>query len=125
MPIGDICVRDVVTATRDTTIHEAAQLMRMNHVGDLLVVEGSNGSRAPVGIITDRDIVVAVVALQLDASIQQMRRAGIRRIPVVNRLGTLVGIVSVDDLVQLLAEEMAELSKLISREQKREAHARR
>ena len=65
MPIGEICVRDVVTATRDTTIFEASQLMRVNHVGDLLVVEGSNGSRAPVGIITDRDIVVAVVALKL------------------------------------------------------------
>ncbi len=149
MPIGDICVRDVVTATRETTIVEAAQLMRVNHVGDLLVVEGSNGSRAPVGIITDRDIVVAVVALRLDASvlsvgdvmgtqletvgehegvfetIQQMRKAGIRRIPVVNRQGGLVGIVSVDDLVQLLAEEMTELSKLISREQRKEAHARR
>jgi CBS domain-containing protein len=149
MPIGDICVRDVVTATRETTIFEAAQLMRMNHVGDLLVVEGSNGSRAPVGIITDRDIVVAIVALKLDPSvlsvgdvmgaqletvgeqegifetIQLMRKAGVRRIPVVNRQGGLVGIVSVDDLVQLLAEEMTELSKLIAREQRKEAHARR
>lgn len=149
MPIGDICVRDVVTATRETTIFEAAQLMRTNHVGDLLVVEGSNGSRAPVGIITDRDIVVAIVALRLDPSvlsvgdvmggrlqtveeqegvfetIQLMRRAGVRRMPVVNRQGGLVGIVSVDDLVQLLAEEMTELAKLIAREQKKEAHARR
>jgi CBS domain-containing protein len=149
MPIGEICVRDVVTATRETTIFEAAQLMRVNHVGDLLVVEGSNGSRAPVGIITDRDIVVAVVALKLDASvisvgdvmgarletvgeeqgvfetIQHMRRSGIRRMPVVNRQGGLVGIVSVDDLVQLLAEEMTDLSKLISRERKKEAHVRR
>ena len=40
MPIGDICARDVVTTTRDTTFEEAAQLMRTNHVGDLLVVEG-------------------------------------------------------------------------------------
>ena len=58
-------------------------------------------------------------------TIQHMRRSGVRRMPVVNRQGGLVGIVSVDDLVQLLAEEMMDLSKLISREQKKEAHARR
>ena len=118
MPIGDVCVRDVVTATRETSIQEAAQLMRMNHVGDLLIVEGVNGSRVPVGIVTDRDIVVAIVALQLNPAslavgdimgpeletahedqsiletIQQMRLAGVRRIPVVSTHGSLVGIVS-------------------------------
>ncbi|HKW99192.1 MAG TPA: CBS domain-containing protein [Bryobacteraceae bacterium] len=149
MPIGDICVRDVVTATRETTIEEAAQLMRLNHVGDLLVIEGMNGTRTPVGIITDRDIVVSVVALQLDPAalsvgdvmvpdlemasenqgvfetIQQMRSAGVRRIPVVSRQQSLIGIVSIDDLLQLLAEELGEMAKLISREQRKEAHARR
>jgi CBS domain-containing protein len=148
MPIGDICVREVVTATRDTTIQQAAQLMRENHVGDLLVVE-TNGKRRPIGIVTDRDIVVAVVAPNLDPAalslgeimgpeletapedqgvfetIHQMRTAGVRRIPVVTEDGSLAGIVSIDDLVQLLAEEMTELAKLISREQRREMHARR
>jgi CBS domain-containing protein len=149
MPVGDICVREVVTATRDTTIQEAALLMRENHVGDLLVLDLVKGSRKPVGIITDRDIVVAIVALGLDPAvltagdmmgaeletvledqgvfetIYQMRRAGIRRIPVVNKQGYLVGIISIDDLIQLLAEEMSELAKLISREQRKEAYARR
>jgi CBS domain-containing protein len=149
MPVGDICVREVVTATRDTTIQEAALLMRENHVGDLLVLDLVKGSRKPVGIITDRDIVVAIVALGLDPAvltagdmmgaeletvledqgvfetIYQMRRAGIRRIPVVNKQGYLVGIISIDDLIQLLAEEMSELAKLISHEQRKEAYARR
>jgi CBS domain-containing protein len=149
MPIGDICIREVVTATRDTTVQEAAQLMRENHVGDLVVMQGSNGNRAPVGIVTDRDIVVAVVAPDLDPAvltledimspeletaledqgvfetINQMRAAGVRRLPVVTKAGALVGILSIDDLIQLLAEEMTELAKLISREQRREAHARR
>lgn len=149
MPVGDICVRDVVTATRDTTIKEAALLMRENHVGDLLVLDRVKGNRTPVGIVTDRDIVVAIVALGLDPAvltagdimgpeletvledqgvfetIYQMRRAGVRRIPVVNKQGYLVGIISIDDLIQLLAEEMRELAKLISREQRKEAHARR
>jgi CBS domain-containing protein len=149
MPVGDICVREVVTATRDTTIQEAALLMRENHVGDLLVLDRVKGNRTPVGIVTDRDIVVAIVALGLDSAvltvgdimgpeletvledqgvfetIYQMRRAGVRRIPVVNKQGYLVGIISIDDLIQLLAEEMSELAKLISREQRKEAYARR
>lgn len=149
MPIGDICVRDVVTATTDTTAQQAAKLMRENHVGDLLVVDRINGKTVPVGIVTDRDIVVAIVALELDPAvicvgdimgpkletaqedegifetIQLMRAAGVRRIPVVDSQGVLVGIVSTDDLIQLLAEEMMDLAKLISREQRREVGARR
>lgn len=149
MPIGDICVREVVTATRETTIQQAAQLMRENHVGDLLVVEQQGEVRTPVGIVTDRDIVVAVVALGLDPTVlsvgdimgpdletvqedegifetlNQMRDAGVRRIPVVSEQNALVGIVSTDDIVQLLADEMTEVAKLISREQRREMATRR
>jgi CBS domain-containing protein len=148
MPIGDICVRSVVTTTPDKTIEEAAQLMRVNHVGDLLVIDRGSGRRSLHGILTDRDIVVAVVALKLDPkaitvgdvmssgletvtedrgileTIEHMRSAGIRRMPVVSRQGALIGIVSVDDLIHLLAEEMGDLAKLISRERQKEAHAR-
>jgi CBS domain-containing protein len=150
MPIGDVCVRDVVIAEKKTTIQEAAQLMRQHHVGNLVVVEkGSGKRRIPVGIVTDRDIVVSVVATALDAAVftlgdlvvqdlvtarddqgvfecmQQMRMKGIRRMPVVDREGELVGIVSVDDFIQLLSEEMGELAKLIAREQVREAQSKR
>jgi len=149
MPIGDICVREVVTAKRETTIQQAAQLMRENHVGDLLVVEQPNGVRTPVGIVTDRDIVVAVVAQGLDPAVlsvgdimgpkletveegegifetlNQMRDAGVRRIPVVTDQNALVGIISTDDIVQLLADEMTEVAKLISREQRREMATRK
>jgi CBS domain-containing protein len=149
MPIGDICVREVVTATRETTVQQAAQLMRENHVGDLLVVEHVNGVRQPVGIVTDRDIAVAVVAPGLDPAVlsvgdimgpelktvdedegifetlHQMRDAGVRRIPVVTNQKALAGIVSTDDIVQLLADELTEVAKLISREQRREMVTRR
>jgi CBS domain-containing protein len=114
-----------------------------------VVEKGSGTRRIPVGIVTDRDIVVSVVATTLDAAvftlgdlvvqdlvtaredegvfecIQHMRMNGIRRMPVVDREGGLVGIVSVDDFVQLLSEEMHELARLISREQVREAHTKR
>lgn len=142
MPICDVCVRDVVVATKDTTVLDAALLMRRHHVGDLVVVEErADGRKVPVRIVTDRDIVVSVVAPRLNAAvytvgdlairelvtvtedqgvfeaIQQMRMTGVRRMPVVDRAGGLVGIISVDDLVQLLSQEMSELAKLISREQ--------
>jgi CBS domain-containing protein len=148
MPIGEICTRDTVVCDRNTTVTEAAQLMRKHHVGDLVVIEESEGKRIPVGIVTDRDIVVSVVSMKLDPNVfsvgdlvftdvvtiredqgifetmQQMRKHGVRRIPVVDRRGGLAGIISIDDLIQLLAEEMNELAKLISREQAREAQVR-
>ena len=147
MPIADICVRDVVAANAAMTVDEAARLMRYEHVGNVVVLEG-NGSTRPMGIVTDRDIVVSVVATGLDAKvfclgdlltrdivcvhedqgifecIQIMRQQGVRRMPVVDRDGALVGIVSVDDVIQLLGEEMRALSQLISKEQKHEAETR-
>jgi CBS domain-containing protein len=149
MPIGDVCVRDVVVAGRGTTAREAAKLMSENHVGNVVVVEDIGGRRVPVGIITDRDIVRNVVAEALDASLftlgdlmardlvtvredqgvfecmQQMRINGIRRMPVVELKGGLIGIISLDDLIQLLAEEMSELAKVIVREQALETVMRR
>ncbi|HEX5229809.1 MAG TPA: CBS domain-containing protein [Bryobacteraceae bacterium] len=145
MPIGEICVRDVVVAGPDTTVRQAAKLMAKHHVGDLIVVREETRSRVvPVGIVTDRDIVRNVVAETLDASVftlgdlvarelitarddqgvfecvQQMRINGIRRMPVVDSSGALVGIISLDDLIQLLSEEMSEIAKVIVREHARE-----
>jgi len=149
MPIGDVCMRDVVIAGRDTTVREAAKLMAQHHVGNLVVIEEAAGGTVPVGIITDRDIVRNVMAEDLDPGvftlgdlvardlvtatedqgvfecIQNMRINGIRRMPVVDRRGGLVGIISLDDLIQLLAEELGELGKLIERGQAHEAEIRR
>jgi len=149
MAIGNVCIRDVIVASRETTAREAARLMTEHHVGNLVVVEDIGGRRVPVGIITDRDIVRNVVAEALDASLftlgdlaardlvtvredqgvfecmQQMRINGIRRMPVLDLKGGLVGIISLDDLIQLLAEEMSELAKVIVREQARETVLRR
>ena len=148
MPIGELCNREVVFATRKTTIVEAAQLMRRYHVGDLVVVDEIDGRRVPVGIVTDRDIVTEVVARVCPAegcsvenimhtplvtvqendgviaTIQLMRVHGVRRVPVVGKAGELIGIVSVDDLLELLAEELAELAKVALRQQAREVRNR-
>lgn len=144
MPIGTVCVRDVLIAPKSTTIADAARLMRQHHVGDLIVVDLIGEKRIPIGIVTDRDIVISVVATNLDPkvfmlgdlvfadlvtiredkgileAVRQMRSKGVRRMPVVNSVGGLVGIVTVDDMIQLLGEELSELGKLISRERAKE-----
>ena len=149
MPIGEISNREVVIVQRDTTVAEAARLMREHHVGALVVVRQVSGKRKPVGLVTDRDLVVEVLATQLDAeaitvgdimlpelvaipensgvfeTIQFMRAKAVRRLPVVYGQGVLIGIVALDDLLSLLAEELSELSVLVSREQEKESRARR
>lgn len=148
MPIGEICNRDVVVALSNETALEAARLMRKYHVGDVLVVEERDGKRIPVGIVTDRDLVVEIVAPELDSTfitvkdimapnfitvserlgvyetIQFMRGNGVRRLPVVDDGGALVGIVTLDDLLALLAEELDALAKLVAREQLKEKSSR-
>lgn len=149
MRIREISTVQTVCCTREETVQGAALLMRKNHVGDLVVVEQDGGeSRVPVGIVTDRDIVVSVIALGLDPSsllvgdimsddllttsedddvyetIERMRYRGIRRVPVVNAAGGLTGIVSADDLLEFLAEEMGELSRIASHQQAHEKRAR-
>jgi CBS domain-containing protein len=148
MQIGEIATVQTVCCKRDETVQGVALLMRKNHVGDLVVVDQLDGERIPVGIVTDRDIVVSVIALGLDpssllagdimsddlmtvgesddvyATIEQMRFRGIRRVPVVNVAGGLTGIVSADDLLEFLAEEMGELSRISSHQQAHEKHAK-
>jgi CBS domain-containing protein len=149
MAIGEICSRDVVFTRRDATAKAAAQLMREYHVGSIVVVDETNGKRMPAGIVTDRDIVVAVVALGLKAeailvgdvmnrellavrqdagiaeTIELMRMKGVRRLPVIDDAGGLVGIVAADDVLSLLADEMSALATMVSREHKHEVETRK
>ncbi|HPL63981.1 MAG: CBS domain-containing protein [Syntrophales bacterium] len=148
MPIGDICNRDVVVVRRKENIIEAARLMRSYHVGDVVVVEDMNGNVMPVGILTDRDIVVELIAKEvpLDSvfvedimtlnpvtarsdsgvwdTIQCMRTYGIRRIIVTDERGALIGILSIDDLLDLLAGELTDVIRIVNAEQKRERELR-
>jgi CBS domain-containing protein len=147
--IGEICSREVVVTGRDTTATKAAKLMREHHVGSIVVVDERNGKRFPAGIVTDRDIVVAVLALGLNPdaiqvgdvmnrellvvrenagvaeTIELMRAKGVRRLPVTDAAGSLVGIVAADDVLSLLAEEMSALATMVSREHKREVEVRK
>jgi CBS domain-containing protein len=148
MHIRDICTIQTISCNRDETVQGAAFLMRKHHVGDLVVVDGSDGDAIPAGIVTDRDIVISIVALGLDPAslqvgdimsddlltcredddvyqtIEHMRLRGIRRVPVVSDKGTLAGIVSADDLLEFLAEEMGDLSRISGNQQAHEKRAR-
>lgn len=149
MHIGHISSLQTVTCHPDTSVLEAAELMRRHHVGTLVIIEDVEGIRMPMGIVTDRDIVVIVIAEGLDPksikvidimttelmtatenedvfeTVERMRFKGVRRIPIVNKQGGLAGIVSVDDIWKFMAKEMTELAEVTTRQQTREKMARR
>ncbi|HNZ56018.1 MAG TPA: CBS domain-containing protein [Methylophilaceae bacterium] len=149
MTISAICNREVITVQLDATILHVATLMRQYHVGDVVVIDNHKDKTVPVGIVTDRDVVVEVVATELDGAvitagdimvhsltvikessgifeaITLMSSKGIRRLPVVDDDGNLLGIITLDDLLLLLGKELGAFSKLVAREQKNEATKRR
>lgn len=141
MSVGYLCNRTVVVTQPATTVADAAKLMRKHHVGDLVVVDAD---RKPLSIVTDRDIVVAVVAQGLDGedvtvadisrrpietiredvdlldTLNHMRRCGVRRMPIVDDEGALQGILTLDDALALIGEAVNDLVTLVSREIDRE-----
>lgn len=147
--IGEICSREVVFVARNESCAQAARLMREHHVGSLVVLRDAGGVRIPVGMITDRDLAVGVMALGLDPektlaeaamraevatigegegigrAIALMRAHGVRRLPVVDGRGALVGVIAADDLIELFGEEMAGLASLIAAGPRREREQRR
>lgn len=145
---GDVCNRIVTIAERDMNLVQAAQLMRDHHVGCLVVIELSGAGKLVAGMLTDRDIVTAVVAKELDprklsvedvmsgevvTALEQdsimdllgtMRRKGLRRIPITTAQGVLVGLVTLDDLLELVAEQLRTMVQTIQSEQMRERKVR-
>ena len=145
---GDLCTRQVVVAPPSLSVDEAARLMRERHVGCLVVVEQGDGGRLPSGILTDRDIVTAVVARDVDAKslrvgdvmtatvasvretdtlydvLSTMRSRGVRRVPVTGPHGTLAGILTLDDVLNGLAGQLQALGSVVGRERRQEFSAR-
>lgn len=146
MTAGEYCNREVVVAEKGESIRTAVNLMRQHHVGDVVVLDAA--ANKPVGILTDRDIVIEVLAegVDLDAvsigdvmsfepvsvseetrlldAIKLMRVKGVRRLLVVNQQGGLAGIISVDDILELVGEQLSDLVALVSREISNEMHKR-
>lgn len=146
MKTADLCKRQVVTAPPAMPLPELARLMRANHVGSVVVTQ--DGGRKPVGIVTDRDIVMEVVAPGLDAAtmtagdimtgspvvagleddamwvLKTMRDRGVRRIPVVDENGDLAGILAFDDLMQHVGTTLNDFAQVIGTERLVEAWRR-
>lgn len=148
MSVGEICSRDVVVMSGEGSIRDAAELMRDYHVGDVVVVNEMNGARVPIGILTDRDITLEIVAKGVDPAsiavqdamsfelvtvaededllrcIEVMREKALRRVPVVDSNGALVGILSVDDVIDVLAEMMTDIVRLVDAQSRTESRRR-
>ena len=146
--IGKFCVHNVVTVTRETTIIEAATLMRTHHIGALVVVQQTRDGTVPVGVLTDRDVVIEVVAAGLSPAtvkvgeivqrpvitvkedagyaeaVRRMSVNGVRRMPVVDARGALVGILTIDDILHQLAGPLLALGELAGRERHYETGTR-
>lgn len=145
MSLGEICNREVVIIGQEADASEAARLMREYHVGDVVVVEKRDEGNVPVGIVTDRDLVIEVMARDVDPlsvtmkdliaagmlvvageeeslldCLQRMREKGVRRLVVVNTGGGLEGILTLDDVLDLLSEELSEIVALVSKQLSRE-----
>jgi CBS domain-containing protein len=148
MSVGALCNHNVVTIGAQADIAEAATALRQSHVGDVIVTELRQGRPHAIGIITDRDIVVEVLAQNVDpgtltvgdvmstdlltlrednsveTALREMARAGVRRAPVVASDQTLVGVLSVDDAIAHLATLMHHVANAIGSEQRIETESR-
>ena len=146
MDILKLCRRHVVTIRPFEELAAAARLMREQHVGFIVVVEPgfAEGWFLPVGVLTDRDIVVKVIAREVDARtlcvgdvmtrnpvvatatdplpdvLRAMRRIGVRRMPVVGHRGQLIGVLSLDEVIDALSTELSDVAGSIRREQRAE-----
>lgn len=144
MNAGRVCKRGVVSVRPTDDLIAAAHVMREKHVGYLIVSD----SGKVVGVLTDRDIVVEVLAQGVDARVLKvgdvmtrdpllieedqsieavlchMREAGVRRVPVVDQRGTLSGVLSIDDVLERIAEELLNIAGSIRNEQRIERAVR-
>ena len=144
MNLSDICTRAVVTCDRKMGAQALARAMRERHVGDVIVVDPCEGGVTPVGIVTDRDLVVQLIAAGADPAqycaedlmsddivtaigsetvfdaIWHMRRRGVRRLPVVDGRNRLQGVVTLDDVTDALAQELSALARIAPRQADRE-----
>ena len=139
MRTEDLCRHEVVTASPATSLSELSKLMRSHHVGSVVVLAEGAG-RKPAGVVTDRDIVIEVVAMGLDPktvtagevmssspvvskqnddalwALKVMRERGVRRLPVVDDQGALTGILSFDDLMQHFGTTLGDIAQVIGTE---------
>jgi len=142
MGVSSLCTHRVITVDRGIDVAAAAGVMRDNNIGYLIVTDANSGGTAPVGVLTDRDIVIKVLAKDVDAhsltvgdvmtpepliatdydglseTLTRMRGLGVRRVPVVGPRGVITGVLSLDDVIDHLVGQLGDVSGSIRTEQK-------
>jgi len=148
MRLADICTPLAVHIGPAASVRDAARLMRERHVGAIVITSREGNTLTPVGIVTDRDIAISVVAAGVDPdtvavrdvmsqpvatcradqdlfdAVRMMRTYGVRRLPVLNADGEFIGYVSAEDIHGALAMELRDLDRAVLREQAREIETR-
>ena len=143
MKVSGFCQRNPITVRPDDELLSAAKVMRDQHVGYLVVVEPAvrDGAFRPVGVLTDRDIVVSLLArdadpralrvndvmtrepvvceeeLSLGQALKSMRRIGVRRLPVIGKDRHLTGVIALDDIIDALVGELEDAAGAVRSEQ--------
>lgn len=135
MSIRSICQTNVVTIDKRASLQEASVLMSRYHVGCVIVIDKNDPRKIPQGIITDRDLALAIgkstspneflverfmqsnpVTIDTDMGIYEaitiMRNEGIKRLPVVDYEGSIYGVVSAHDLLSLMVEEIHNIASI-------------
>ena len=144
MNVGKICSRETVIGETNDSLLDMARLMRQHHVGSLIIIAKKNEGVKPAGIITDRDIVIQAISEEISLNsvtagdimshdlliaredddifeaFEKMCKKGVRRIPIVNPEGYLVGVLSIDDLLEVMVDEMKNLVHLFKHGQLKE-----
>jgi len=139
MTIKKICKNKVITASFDTPVYEVANLMKKHNIGNVVIIDNDN-KNTPIGIVTDRDIVVKAIADEVNLkdilakdimsddllmlkehygileSLDMMCAKSVRRAPVINDSGTLTGVISTDDLILLIANEIESYAKIVRKQ---------
>jgi CBS domain-containing protein len=138
MKAGELCTRRTITAEPEESVVDAARRMMKENVGDLVVVQNIGGKVRPIGIVTDRDLVTGALALgderafrlevrdvmqpelitsfddePVETVLASLKRHQIRRMPIVDRQGVLQGVLTLDDIVEWIREQIDDASAVL------------
>lgn len=148
MTAGELCTRETVCVPRRASLTEAARLMREHHVGSLVIIDEQPTGRVPAGVITDRDLVTSVLAPDVDVhalrvedvmstglvtvqeqtslleALATMRAKGVRRVVVVDERDMLQGVLTLDDVIEVVSEQMQAVARALASGRTREKQGR-
>jgi len=144
MTVSDYCERNIALLTRDASLQEAAMMMRIHHLGEVIVIDKLNGKNIPVGVVTDRDLVIEIMALEVDVeqisvgnimslelitvrqdnnlsdTLDIMQQHGVRRLPVIDNSGSLLGVINIEVILKVLCQDLSKMLTLFNNERDNE-----